>query len=247
MSSQNIINNIKNQYPELSEQLDELDNTYNMMLRKINHEFGNAVTLVYSSLQIIESSHPEVKDFKYWNSTKTDVRHMVNMVSEITSFNHCKVIKEDNVDIDALLHSILSSFSISPIYSHIKYTYNNTAHHSVISGDSVKLRQAFINLIKNASEAITPTQNGRINISLSSKNNVITIVITDNGCGITDEQLKEIFLPLVSYKKNGSGLGLPICKRIIDAHNGSLSVSSIPGTGTSMSVTLRMQKSDQEA
>lgn len=64
---------------------------------------------------------------------------------------------------------------------------------------------------------------------------------------ITDEQLKEIFLPLVSYKKNGSGLGLPICKRIIDAHNGSLSVSSIPGTGTSMSVTLRMQKSDQEA
>lgn len=240
MSSQNIINNIKQQYPELSEQLDELDNTYNLILRKINHEFGNAVTLVYSSLQIIESSHPEVKDFKYWDSTKTDVRHMVDMVSEITSYNHCAMLKKEDVDIEKLLRSMLSSFSISPLFAHINYTFNNTCDNTVISGDPIKLRQAFINLVKNASESIDLNGSGNISVVLSSTDDILSITISDDGCGITDEQMKDILLPLVSYKKNGSGLGLPISKRIIESHNGSLSITSTPGTGTTITVNLKM-------
>ena len=63
-------------------------------------------------------------------------------------------------------------------------------------------------------------------INLNCNSNSISIEIKDNGCCITSEQSPNIFLPLVSYKQDGTGLGLPISKKIIKAHKGTISVIS---------------------
>lgn len=246
MESKDLINEIKKDYPELSEKLDKLDEAYNLTLRRFNHEFGNAMTLVSSSLQIIESSHPEVKDFKYWDTTRADVKHMVNMISDISSFNNCQPKKKENIDLKDLLLSIVSSFSITQHFSHIEYSFKCNCTNPTILGDEMKLRQVFINLIKNSSEAIATDKEGLLKITIDSENDFINISISDNGCGIDNEQMEKIFIPLISFKENGTGLGLPISKRIIDAHNGTLKISSTPNVGTVTTITLKKQKSDQE-
>lgn len=238
MSDYNKILQLKKENPYYANIIDEIDSYYNMTLKRINHEFGNAITLINSSLQIIESSHPEVHKFKYWNSAMEDVRHMVKLVSAISNYNNSKSIVIKQFNITDLLNNIVESFSINPLFSHISYNVHVNDNIPLIFGDDIKLRQVFINLLKNAAESIS--KKGIINVHLnmdSSKTNLL-ISVSDNGCGITDEQIKNIFSPMVSYKPNGTGLGLPIIKKIIEAHNGSISVQSTYGEGSTFTISL---------
>lgn len=75
-------------------------------------------------------------------------------------------------------------------------------------------------------------------VELSCNNSNLTISIKDNGQGISPEHLTNIFSPMVSYKSNGTGLGLPISKKIIESHNGTISVDSAIGIGTTFIITL---------
>ena len=69
----------------------------------------------------------------------------------------------------------------------------------------------------------------------------LVIEIRDNGCGITSEQRDKIFEPFVTYKKDGTGLGLALARRIATSHGGTLTVSSVPGTFTVFTLSLPVQ------
>jgi len=68
----------------------------------------------------------------------------------------------------------------------------------------------------------------------------ICISVRDNGCGMTDSQIKNVFNPFVTYKPTGTGLGLPVTRQIIEAHGGSLKVRSVPGKGTEFQIFFRL-------
>lgn len=242
----------------------EIEDYYTMMIRRMNHEFGNAITLVNSSLQIIESSHPEVTGFKYWNSAMEDVQHIVRLINEISTYNNSSSISCELFDITVMIKNIVKSFSINALCSNINFSVNASDNVPLIHGDKLKLRQTFINLIKNAAESIVETDNytvsdkplsdsPEISISISTDRTAssVVIAITDTGCGISDEQLTKIFSPMVSFKKNGNGLGLPIIKKIVEAHNGKITVNSVLGKGSTFTVSLpvapiQTETSDQE-
>lgn len=231
----NKISQLKKDNAEFAEALNSVENYYNIALSRINHEFGNALTLVNSSLQIIQSSHPEVNDFKYWDSTLEDVRHMVNLVREISTYNKSNTLKKEAVNLYDIASHVIKSYSAGELYPDINFTLESEAELPDINGDSLKLRQVIINLIKNAAESIE--NKGTVSVILCSDNSYIYLSVKDTGCGITKEQMKNIFTPLVSYKSNGNGLGLPIIKKIVDAHNGSITVDSTPGKGTTFSLS----------
>lgn len=238
MSDYKKILQLKRENPCCAEIIEEIDSYYTMVLRRINHEFGNAITLISSSLQIIESSHPEVHNFKYWDSAMEDVRHMVNLTTNISNFNNGNSIVTQKIDIVNLINSVIESFSINPVYSQISYSVHIRENIPPIYGDTLKLRQVFINLIKNAAEAIKDEGKITVHACINNKNNCITISVMDNGCGITNEQINTIFSPMVSYKPNGTGLGLPIIKKIIEAHHGTIEVESTYGEGSTFTITL---------
>lgn len=238
MNDYNKILQLKNENPYYANIISEVESYYDMAIRRMNHEFGNALTMISSSLQIIESSHPEVQSFKYWSSAMEDVRHMVNLVTEISTYNNSNSIKTRNFNIVEMLNSVIDSFSINPAYSHIIFKIHIDGNIPPMCGDDLKLRQVLINLLKNASESVT--DNGIIDVYVStvSKNSQLSIAVADNGCGISKEQLNTIFTPMISYKANGTGLGLPIIKKIIEAHNGIIDVDSVLGKGSTFTVTL---------
>ena len=100
--------------------------------------------------------------------------------------------------------------------------------------DKTQFRQLFLNLIRNAAEAMP--SGGIIKIFLSFDGAFLTIRVQDNGCGIPAEYLPTLFDLFVTYKKNGTGLGLAICQEIVASHNGTISVSSVPGEGSTFTV-----------
>lgn len=217
---------LKSQNPEFSNLIASLNEEHTITLRKISHEFGNALTLINSSLQIIESSHPEVKTFKYWDTTMEDIAYLKNLISQISQFNNGEILSLSIVQIHSIIRDIVTSFLVyeDVINKNISIHINCTTKIPDISGDYIKLKQVFINLIKNAIEACDI--NDEININIFLEDSSIIINISDTGCGISNTQIETIFSPMVTYKPGGTGLGLPISKRIIEAHNGSISVSS---------------------
>lgn len=225
--------------PDIRQLIEYIENENTLTMRKMTHEINNALTLINSSLQIIESSHPEVNKFKYWNSTMDDIHYLITFMSEISLFNNVGYsLSPSPTDLPEMLNSIISSFA--GLNKNINLSISNPDNIPIILSDKTKLRQVFINIIKNSFEALEETSSPYIHISLQYDNTAekILIMIEDNGCGISPECIETIFSPLVSYKKGGTGLGLSISKKIVEAHNGSLSVTSVPEHGTTFMIEL---------
>lgn len=95
------------------------------------------------------------------------------------------------------------------------------------------IEQVLINLIVNAVEAVKERMNPKIGLSAStSPNNKIVIRIADNGIGMAEDLLDKIFVPFFTTRKNGSGIGLSLCKQIMLLHHGNIKVQSVIGKGT---------------
>jgi signal transduction histidine kinase len=104
--------------------------------------------------------------------------------------------------------------------------------------DQDLLHQAFLNILLNAIQAMP--QGGHLTVSImpGPHGQGGEIRFADDGEGIDPEALNKILNPFFTTKEKGSGLGLPIVKSIIEAHQGGLSISSGPGTGTTITITL---------
>lgn len=208
-------------------------------ISQISHEIRNPVTLINSSLQIIEKDHPEVRTFAFWESVRSDMDYLVQLLDELSNYNNSENLHRE-------WHS--SGLWLSEITSSIHGTINSG--HQLITNidqslpeiniDPIKFRQAITNLLRNAFESL-PDQ-GTVSLNAYTKDTpqqtFFVIEITDNGCGIPDEHLADLFKPFVTHKSFGTGLGLPITKRIVESHEGILEVKSVLGEGTTFMITL---------
>jgi signal transduction histidine kinase len=113
---------------------------------------------------------------------------------------------------------------------------------ATVFGDAYYLRQVFDNLVRNAREAMTEQEDRRepprIRLSITRAGGSAEVRVSDNGPGIAPENQQRIFQPFVSTKGKGMGLGLAICREIVEAHGGRLEVESAPGAGTTFVITL---------
>lgn len=107
---------------------------------------------------------------------------------------------------------------------------------SSVALDSARMKQALINLLMNGVQASPGGTRVRINLHRHGRNVIFDII--DGGCGIPFEKRAEIFSPFFTTKKNGTGLGLPIVKKIIEAHNGRMEIRDNPDRGVTFRVVL---------
>ncbi len=211
---------------------------HQMLISTISHEIRNPLTLVSSSLQLIESEHPEVKDFYGWTQTMEDVDFMRQLLEELSSFNNGSTVRPSCFSMEQLLKNIAISFAISlnEQESAIEFSSKIAPDLGDFVGDKLKLEEVLLNLLRNAKDAIEGA--GSIFLSATRLEDSLQIEVKDTGCGIPDEHLQSIFEPFRTYKPNGTGLGLALSQQIITAHGGSLSVESQEGKGSTFSIIL---------
>jgi PAS domain S-box-containing protein len=116
---------------------------------------------------------------------------------------------------------------------------DNVPEDPLIRADKTKMVRVFRSIVKNAVDAMP--EGGTLQITSAHKDGNVEISFADTGIGIPKEALNKLFSPLVTTKAQGMGFGLAICKRIIEAHQGSITVQSVEGKGSTFTVTIPIE------
>ena len=205
-------------------------------LSKMFHEIKNPLALINSSLQLIESDHPEVKTFRFWNQTMKDVQSLRQLIDELSSFQKSSVLNKTLINLFDFTEDLLDAAEAFFLEREIPFVLENEIDDLDFVADDVKLRQALINLLKNAAESSDTGSAVELHTRVDSDSLIFSI--KDHGCGIPDEQFQHLLEPFHTTKPYGTGLGLPIVKRIIDAHHGRFTFHSVCGAGTTVELVL---------
>lgn len=236
------LQHIMEESQEKKELLNRLLTSHRMEISAISHEIRNPLTLVYSTLQLIETQHPETRTYKHWDTLRQDIEYMKLLLEELSSFNNSERLTLSRLNTVDFLKTLALSFAASIIDTDTEFTSRIAPGLPDIQADSLRLKELILNLLRNAREsAETTSATPAVSLQAFQKDNQILIQVTDNGSGIQSADIETIFEPFVTHKKEGTGLGLPIARRIANAHKGTLTASSDPGTLTTFTLTLPIQ------
>lgn len=210
-------------------------NVVGQLAASVAHEIRNPMTSVRGFIQLLSSSDNLSKDEKQYISICLEELDRANSIindylslgreTEMKGQQRLNVITEIKRSINAL-----SSYA-NMRNVELSFNYKDSVY---IDGDTGRLQQLLINLIKNGIEAISET--GKIVVTVVKSKKEATIYISDNGEGMNEEQIENLGLPFYSTKEKGTGLGLMVCLRIIKEMGGRLEVHSKEGSGTTFEI-----------
>jgi two-component system, sporulation sensor kinase A len=194
----------------------------------IVHEIRNPLTILKGFLELLESDTTQ-KGKEYIAIMTNELERIELMANDLLYFSkpHKQNIKLNNLV--ELIDDVISLLDNSAFKKHILINFYYETRDIFLKCDELQLKQAFINLIKNAIEA-TPNK-GVINIRIEKNENVI-VTISDTGCGMTKKQLDHLGTSFFTTKKDGTGLGLLVTYNIIKNQHGCIHVKSEEGIGT---------------
>lgn len=219
-----------NQNPDFAYIIKRHNEENSRLLSSITHEIRNPLTLIQSTMQLMESRNSELSNIKYWTRVSEDIKNLTKILNDISLYGNCGKINRENINLYEILLSVKENFDTSETDKKISISVNMDAEckttASSYQGDKIKLNSVFTNLIKNAIEAIDYEGKIDINIKALPKDNSLSIEFSNNGNKIPENYIDTIFEPYTTYKDGGTGMGLSICKKIIDSHNGIIYVSS---------------------
>jgi nitrogen fixation/metabolism regulation signal transduction histidine kinase len=205
--------------------------------RVLAHEIKNPLTPIQLMAQQMRDEY-RGDDEKYRQTLEEsnriineEIQNLRQLVREFSDFARMPELQLQAGQINDLLQEV------SRLYAQAPLTLSCVANLPLVNFDWDYLRRALVNLLDNAVDAVR--DGGSIQLSSRAlDDNSIEIVVADTGKGILSENLNRIFEPYFSTKKSGMGLGLPIVKRIIEQHGGSVTVESALGKGTRFAMKL---------
>lgn len=209
-------------------------------LFKITHEIKNPIAVCKGYLDMFDKNNPKHVD-KYIPIIKSEIDRTLTIMNDFMQFSKVK-LELDIMDIELLLKEVLDSLDNLINSKQIKLEYEIRDEEIYIRGDYNKLKQVFINLLKNSIEALENINGAKIELDYKINSKGIVISIKDNGIGMDEETLNNIYEAFYTTKKCGTGLGVSLSKEIIDGHNGNIEYSSILNIGTSVKITIPLAK-----
>lgn len=219
----------------------ERETAWKSMARQVAHEINNPLTPMKLSIQQLQRTkrlHDARFDDYFDRSTQMLIEQIDNLSRIAGTFSSFARMPEANfsrVDIAARLSSVVQLFSNNN--ENIRIQYEGADNNVFVFADGEQLVQVFNNLIKNAIQAIPENKKGYIMVRLMKEND-IHIEVEDNGSGVDDELKDKLFTPNFTTKRTGMGLGLAICKNIIEVTGGTISFRSTKDVGTTFIITL---------
>lgn len=200
----------------------------------IAHEIRNPLTAIKGFTQLLKEEHNN----EYADVMIAELDRIDKIVGDLLILAKPEVKQFNVSNLNELMNDLFSLLKTQAIMNNIDFSITFSNKNIIIECEQDKLKQLFINIIKNSFEAID--KNGKISITCEKipKKNEIHITFRDNGIGIPPERLPKLGEPFYSTKERGTGLGLMICKKIVKDHNGSLHISSKEHEGTVVEVTL---------
>jgi len=223
---------------KLEDKLYEMDKLAYLgkMGANIAHELRNPIASLYGSIQILDENNFNEENRKLYNLILNQTERLNEIIRNFLNYTKGQDTEFKLINIDELITSNIEMVKALTDVD-IKVSSKDSCY---IEGDENLILQALNNIIWNSVEAID--DNGKINIEIDTNKNECMIKISDNGKGIPEEEIEEIFTPFYSKKEEGVGLGLAIAKKNIVKNNGRIEVDSKLNEGTTFRIYLPLRK-----
>jgi PAS domain S-box-containing protein len=210
--------------------------------RRLAHEIKNPLTPIQLSAERLQHKLSDKLDEKdaqlLLRATQTivsQVAAMKNMVTDFADYARAPAPRLVLLDIHQLINEVMGLYeaSSSPIILHLEATRTR------VNGDATRLRQVVHNLLQNAHDALQQSAHRQIILSTSNtQDGMLQLTIADNGGGFPKQLLARAFEPYMTTKPKGTGLGLPIVKKIVEEHGGKIAIVNQEQGGTCVSILL---------
>lgn len=211
---------------------------WQQLISVLTHEMMNSLTPIISLSETLSDT-----DTEYDSETMSKAmftihrrsRGLVNFISNYKKLTQIPLPQKEILSVKSLVEDIAGLLRTQGV----NVEYIVTAENIVIDADREQMEQVLINLIKNAWEASMDSPDLDIRVSaMEDFNGQVVISVSDNGAGIDTEIIEKIFMPFYTTKPNGSGIGLSICRQIINMHGGTLTATSTQNAGSTFTIRL---------
>lgn len=232
-------------FQNINEALDETESqAWQKLLNVMTHEIMNSVAPISSLADTLKNrlqhstttgiSQDDVEDLQLGvNTIKRRSEGLLRFAETYRNLNRITTLNLDKVYIRELFTNLSRLMQPTLAQKNISLEINLKDQNLSLQADANLLDQALINLVVNAIEAVKDSIDPVITLSaLMAPNGKVLIRVSDNGKGMSEEVQEKIFIPFFSTRKQGSGIGLSLCKQIVMLHNGTIQVQSEEGQGT---------------
>ena len=225
---------------ELQENLRRLDRlaSLGLIAASAAHEIKNGLVAISAFAEVLMEKS---EDKEMATVVRHELKRIDSLVTQMLRFAAPKPATLAPVTIHQVLDYSLRLLEHQMAGRQISLKREYHAEPGVVLGDEAQLQQVFMNLMLNAVEAIHGSGELMVRTELAADHfgpKKVRIHITDTGAGIASEHLPRVFEPFFTTKKNGTGLGLAVCQRVAQEHQGYIEVRSEPGRGSTFIVSL---------
>ena len=209
--------------------------------KRLAHEIRNPLTPIQLSAERLAWKLQDKLDTKdaqiLTKSTDTIIKQVAalkEMVEAFRNYARAPSLKLTKTNLNALVSEVLVLYESSPCH----FIADLSPHPAWIQADTTAMRQVLHNLFKNAAEAAESDPQPETHIQILVHETTISLTVTNNGKSFSPQMLQNAFEPYVTDKPTGTGLGLPVVKKIIEEHGGHISLANQIPSGASISITL---------
>jgi nitrogen fixation/metabolism regulation signal transduction histidine kinase len=220
------------------------------MAKQVAHEIKNPLTPMKLSLQMLEraikNNSPNITEItgKVTNTLIEQIDNLTLIATNFSNFAKMPELRKETFNLNEILYSVTGMYNDDLDF---EYLFLIPDYPITIFADKGQLIRVFTNIIQNATQSIPEGRKANISLMTTKvKNNFIRITISDNGEGISKEKASKLFQPYFTTKTSGTGLGLAMCKDIIEQFGGKISFESEENVGTSFHIDLPIMNDHEE-
>ncbi len=205
---------------------------------RIAHDLRNPLNVIQNTSKILRirlEKQLDAKSSEQWSRMDRAVYRMSHQLEDVMDYVRMPQLKKKNYSLSMILQDSIERVDVPPTI-----TIHPPQKDRTIFCDPEKLEIVFVNLLMNAVQSIEGNE-GKIKVEISddaSDDKFAIISVTDTGIGIPEEIIGKIFEPLFTTKQVGTGLGLSSCKSIIEHHGGTITASSVLGSGSTFTIRI---------
>jgi len=217
--------------------------TLGLLSSMLIHGIANPISVIAGINEVIKKRHTDDVTQKELEMMKNYIDQTLDLVNQVRSFARTEINQFLNVDLTEVIKNAVSLIGLINKKKKIQIRSKLEGSSLKVRGNQSQLEQVLVNLLQNAVDAIT--DEGTIDISVeSSLDKSANVVIRDSGSGLNPEHEKKIFSMFFTSKPpgKGTGLGLFICKEIMEKHGGTIQLASEPGKGATVTLGFKLSK-----
>ncbi|BBR87647.1 TPA: two-component system sensor histidine kinase AtoS [Escherichia coli] len=211
--------------------------TLGELMAGVAHEVRNPLTAIRGYVQILRQQTSDLIHQEYLSVVLKEIDSINKVIQQLLEFSRPRHSQWQQVSLNALVEETLVLVQTAGVQARVDFISELDNELNPINADRELLKQVLLNILINAVQAISAR--GKIRIrTWQYSDSQQAISIEDNGCGIDLSLQKKIFDPFFTTKASGTGLGLALSQRIINAHQGDIRVASLPGYGATFTLIL---------